>query len=104
MKSIVDQALGNIVNGDTGVILELAGVENTLVRDEAIATCVENRIGVCQPLGNIVRIENRHLRRFAQACPTHHADVHPRDRQNQRTTPRRTTDHTLSVAKTSMAR
>ena len=39
-------------------------------------------------MGNVVRIQNRHLGCLAQALGAHHANIHPRDRQNTSTTKR----------------
>ena len=60
-----------------------------LVRDEAVAPTIEHREGVAQTVGDVVGVEDRDLRRQREPVAAHHVDVHHRDRQDARATPRR---------------
>src|SRR6266576_1383323 len=50
-----------------------------------------------EPFSDIISVENRHLARAFQPVWAHHANVHPRDRQNAGAAPRRCRDRTKSM-------
>src|SRR5690606_36682251 len=81
MEAEVHQAFGDVLFGDAGGRLEWAYVENALVGNPAIAPAVEHGIGLAQPPGNVVGIENGHLRGPTQTTTTHECDIGPADRQ-----------------------
>ena len=87
MEAVVDQSLGDVVNGDTARCRKPADVKDALVRDEPINAGVENGVVVGQPPGNVVCPENRDLRGLKQSVWAHHPDVGPWDRQDSGTPP-----------------
>ena len=91
MKAIVHQALGDVLFADAGQCLEWPQVENALVGHPLVAPRVEHRERTGQMLRQVIRGEDRHFAGVRQLRP-HHRDVHPADRQNARTAPRRGAD------------
>src|SRR5690606_36279496 len=92
MSAEVHRALGTVLFGDVGGRLERAYDENALVGNPAIAPAVEHGIGLAQPPGNVVGIENGYFRVPAQATTTHECDIGPADRQYAGTAPGRGAD------------
>ncbi len=82
VEAEVDQALGHVVDADAAAVLEWAQVEDALVGHQAVAAGVEHRVVLFQATGDVVGIQDRQLRGALEACATHHADVHPGDRQD----------------------
>ena len=50
---------------------------------------VQHRVVRLEPLGDVVRVEDRDLGRLGQPVAAHHRDVRPRDRQDRCASPRR---------------
>jgi len=44
MKAIVHQALGDVINGYSRLVLENTGIENTFMRDKPFMSAIQNRI------------------------------------------------------------
>ena len=63
-------------------VLERAQVEDALVRHAAVGARVEHRVVRLQPLGDVVGVEDRHLRGRGQPSPPIMRDVGPGDRQD----------------------
>ena len=61
MKAVVDEALGDVVDGDAAGGFEGAGVENALVRDAAMLILVEDGIVRLEALGDVVGVEDGDL-------------------------------------------
>src|SRR5450830_102111 len=89
METEVDQALGNVIDADAAAVLQWTQVEDALVRHQAVAAAVEHRVVLLQSPGDVVGIEDRQLRSTLEAFTTHHADIHPGDRQDARAAERR---------------
>src|SRR4029077_7681344 len=51
-----------------------------------------------EPFSDVISVENSHLARVFQPGGAHHANVHPRDRQNAGAAPGRCRDRTDRVA------
>ena len=58
MKAVIHQPLGHVLDGDA---LELAQVEDALVRDQIAVALVEHREILLEPLGDVVGVEDREL-------------------------------------------
>ncbi|MNZ53723.1 hypothetical protein D3C78_716080 [compost metagenome] len=64
---------------------------------QAIAAGIQNRIVLFQATGDVVGVEDRHLRGTLEAGTAHHADVHPGDRQDAGAAERRGANRALGV-------
>src|SRR6185369_5117008 len=87
MKTVVDDALGNVLHIDASGSLVGPGVDDALMRHQPILSGVEQGIVVSQSAGNIVGVENGDLSGFAQTVIPHESDVGPGDRQDGRASP-----------------
>src|SRR5687768_1004836 len=67
MEAEVDQALGDVLGTDAGLVLQRPQVEDALVRDEPVAAGVQRLVVAFEALRDVVRVEQRDLRRAAQA-------------------------------------
>lgn len=83
VETVVGQPLCHIIDGDAGLLGDLAQIENALVGDHAVLAGVEHREVVVQPAGDVVGRRDRRQRRPAQAVGAHHPDVGPGDGQNR---------------------
>ena len=72
--------------------------------DQAIAAGIEDRIVLFQAAGDVVGIEDRHLRGAFEARAAHHADIHPGDRQDAGAAERCGADRAFGVLQRRMAR
>ena len=63
MEAVIHQAFGDVFHGDA---LELAQVQDALVRDEIAVAAVEDGEIVLEPPGDVIRIEDGILRRLCQ--------------------------------------
>ena len=82
MESIINKTLGNIINANTYIIFNRSHIENTFVGNSAIGAGIEHLIMVLQSIGHIVGIQNGHFGCLLKTRATHHADIHPSNRQN----------------------
>ena len=82
MEAVVDQPLGDVVDGDAGAVLEGPRVEDALMRDPTLAALVEHVEGAFEPLGDVVGVQDRDLGRLRQPLAAHHQDIGPGDRQD----------------------
>ena len=89
VETVVDETLGDIVDGDPRAVREGAQVHDALVCHEPVLTTVENLKFFAEPLRHVVRGEHRRSGRMAQTLRTHEANVGPRDREDRRRTVRR---------------
>ena len=89
MEAIVDEPLGDVFDLDARRRLERAGVENALVSHEPVLPGVQQLHGAGEPPGHVVGVEDRNFGGVRESRPAHHADVHPRDREDRGAAPRR---------------
>ena len=82
MESIVNQALGNIIDTDAHLLFDRSNIENTFMGDTTVSAGIEHFIMFLQTIGHIVGIEYRYLRGLFEPSSTHHTDIHPCNRQN----------------------
>ncbi len=82
MKAVVDEALCDVLVRDPSLGLDLADVDDALVRNETHRARVEHRVVLAKALGEVVGAEHRHLGRLQKTLRTEHRDVHPRDRKD----------------------
>ncbi len=83
VEAAIDQALGDVVDGDAGAVDQRTRVDDAFMRDAAGFRLVEHVVGALQPGGDIVGVEDRHLGRLRQAFAAHHQAVAPGDRQDR---------------------
>ena len=90
MEAVVDQALGNVLDVHPRRRLEGPCVDDAFVRDQAALAPVEQVVvaALLEPFRDVVRVEDRDLRRERETLPAHHRDVCPRDRQDGGAPPR----------------
>nr|GEU28245.1 hypothetical protein [Tanacetum cinerariifolium] len=82
METEVHQALGHILVGDAGGVLQRTQVDDALVRHQAVVARVQHRIVRRQAAGDIVGAQDGVLGGGRQTFGAHHGDVHPRNRQD----------------------
>ena len=83
MEAIVHEALGNVFFHNA-VLLEGTNVNDEFVGNESILALKGNvKVGL-QAFGHVVGIEDGGLSSAPQAFSAQHADVHPRDGQDER--------------------
>jgi hypothetical protein len=61
VEAVVDQALGDVLDADPGLLLQDARVEDALMRDAAVAARVEHGIVGLQLFGDVVGRQDRDL-------------------------------------------
>ena len=93
VEAVIHEPFRDVLGGDR---LEAAEVEDALVGDEAVRTVERREVGL-EPLGDVVRVEDRDLRGVGETGRTHHRDIHPRDRADAGAAPRRGADGTDGV-------
>ena len=81
VEPVVDEPLGDVVDGDAGAPGDVADVEDALVRDPAGRARVEDGVVVGQAGGDVVGVQDRDRGRIGE-LRAQHADVGPRDRQD----------------------
>mmetsp|Transcript_6043 Transcript_6043/g.15477 ORF Transcript_6043/g.15477 Transcript_6043/m.15477 type:complete len:216 (-) Transcript_6043:2368-3015(-) len=79
VEAIVSQALGDVRLANACLRLDLAEVEDELVRAQAVLARVEHVVVAREALGHVVRVEDGNLRRLLEAGRAHHDAVHVRD-------------------------
>ena len=77
MKAVIDEPLGDIFDTEAGALLEPSQVDDAFMRDETARPRIRNGEMHREAFGDIVRIENGHDARLAQALGSHHGDVYP---------------------------
>ena len=82
MKAIVDQTLGDVVDGDAGSGFQRAQIDDALMGDHAVATGIKHRVVIFEARGDVVGGEDRDHGRTPQASGTHHRDIRPGDTQD----------------------
>src|SRR5262249_28374498 len=87
VKAIIHQALCHIFDFDA-CGSPLTQVHNAFVSDETMLTLEKNGKVRFESFSDVIGVENRHLACAFQTVGAHHANVHPRDRQNASTAPR----------------
>ena len=85
MEAIVHQPLCHVLGADAAAFLEMAQIEDAFVRHAARGPLVEHREVRRQARRDVVGIDDGELGGAADAARAHHADVHPRDQQDERT-------------------
>ena len=88
VEAVVDEALGDVVDGDAGGLRDRAQVEDALVRDHARRARRRAPDSAGAAARHVVGVEDRDLRRPEQAVGAHHLDVRRRDRQDAGRAPR----------------
>src|SRR5204863_6160164 len=90
MEAVIDESLGDVLDVDTGRSFEPSGVEDALVRYEAVLAGVQQFVlaAILQSLRNVVGAEDGDFRRHCETIMSHHRDVGPRNGKNRRTAPR----------------
>jgi hypothetical protein len=83
VEAVVHQPLGDVVDGDVGLVLQRPQIEDAFVRDEAAEAGVEHGIVTGETPRDVVGCEDRRFSRRGEAAAAHHRDVHPRDRQDR---------------------
>ncbi len=94
VQPVVHQPLGHVLGGDPARVLQRAQIDDALVRDEAAAAGVQDRVVRGQAPGHVVGAQQRHGRGPCQSPGSHHRDVHPDDRQDPGRAVGRRTDRT----------
>ena len=84
MKTVIHQALGDVLCRHAAGFLQRAQVQDAFVCDMAVFTGVERRVMVLEAGADVVGAQNSHFGRLFQAFGAHHAAVHPADRQHRR--------------------
>ena len=82
MEAVVHQPFGQVINLQADAALEGAQIENAFVGHPTIGAPKQHRKVGIQALGNHIGRQQGHLTGSAQAASSHHADVHPADRQD----------------------
>ena len=82
MEAVVHQALGDVLHLDARAALEWTRIHDAFVCDGAVRATIEHRVGMLQPLRDVVRVQDRDLRGIRQSLGAHHADVQVADRQD----------------------
>ena len=59
VEAVVDQPLGDVVDGHAGLLGQPAQVEDALVRDQAAVAAVEHREVLLEPVGDVVGRQHR---------------------------------------------
>ena len=104
MKAIVHQALGNVINGYSRLVLENTGIENTFMRDKSFVSAIQDRIRRLQFFRDVICIEYGDFGSTPETRCPHHTNVHPGDRQDQSAAVWRSTDHTRTITQYMMTR
>ena len=89
VEAVVHQTLGDVLGGDADLALQRAQVEDALVRHAPVGAGVQHAEVRREARRDVVGVQDRELGGAAQARGAQHADVHPRDRKNQRASVRR---------------
>src|SRR5210317_83035 len=55
MEPVVNQSLGDIIDRDTGAVFDNSCIEDALMSHKPLAVLVEDRVGILEPLGDVVR-------------------------------------------------
>ena len=63
MESVVDQPLGDVVDGDLAGLLQRPQVDDAFVRDQAARSRIQHRVMRREPPGDVVRRQDRRLGR-----------------------------------------
>ena len=87
VEAVVDQPLGHILDGDTGRLLDRPQVDDALVRDHAVLAGVDDRKMRREPTGDVVGVEDRHLRSRAAARQRPSSRYRPRRSAGSRASP-----------------
>ena len=61
MEAVINQALGDVVDGDAAGFLDRAQVDNAFVCHHAVFAGIEHRIVGLQAFGDVIGVENSHL-------------------------------------------
>ena len=88
METVIHEALGHVFHFDAGTLLPFTQVEDAFVGHTAVFAFVENGKMRLEALGHVVGIENGNFGRMLESRCAHHANIHPRNRQNARAAPR----------------
>src|SRR5207245_272996 len=89
MKTVVHQSLRDVLDVDAGRLFDHSRVDDALVSDSSMHAFVQNGEMRLETPRDVVRAENRDLRRVLQSIAAHQLDVRVRDWQNARAPPRR---------------
>jgi hypothetical protein len=86
VKSIIDQAFGNVIHGDAATVLELARIDDALMGHASFGVAVQHRKMRIEPLRDVVRGENGNLAGTFQTGAAHQSNVRISDGQDARRT------------------
>ena len=93
VEAVVDEPLGDVVDGDARVLGDRAQVDDALVRDEPVrAACRAPGSAARAAARGSSRSGSRPRWRAVRPVVAHHRDVRPRDRQDPGRAPRRGAD------------
>ena len=84
MEAVIDQPLGDVVDGDAATGLQRARVDDAFMRDTAADAAIEHREVRLQPIGDVIGVEDRDFGRPRQPFAAHHQDVEIRDGEDRR--------------------
>ena len=89
MEAVIDQPLGDIVDGNTARNPERARIDNAFMRDAALGVAVQHRKMGIEFGRDVVGVEDRDFGRAGQAFAGHHQNVDIGDGQDRRRAERR---------------
>ena len=94
------QAFGDVFHRNARLGLEASAIDDAFMRHHARGAGVEDRVMRAQTFGDVVGVQNRHLRRLCQPRRPHHADIGVGNRQDQRRAERGSRHRTISRRRT----
>ena len=83
METAIDEALGDVVDGDAGFLEQGPRVDDALMRDAPVGARVEHVVRAREAFGDIIGVQNRDAGRLRQPFAAHHQAVAPRDREDR---------------------
>ena len=95
METVIGEALGDVLGIHPDFSLQRAQIQYALVRDPAAGPRVEDRKAALEARGDVVGVEDREFARAPDPARPHHAQVHPRHREDQRAAERRRADRAV---------
>src|SRR5699024_10327232 len=82
VEAVVDEPFAHVVDGDSALFGQRAQVNDALVRHQVVLAPVQHRIGLLQPVGEVVGRQHRRAGGLAQPLGAHQTQVGPADRQD----------------------
>ena len=81
MESVIHQSLRHIFHFDAGAF-PIAQIKNAFVGDETAFAFEQDWKITIESFCDVIRVQDRDFRGAFQSLGTHHANVHPRDGEN----------------------